>query len=799
MRVPLDWLAELVDLPEPSALRERLEMAGFEDVAVEDTGPDLGALRVGAVRERGAHPNADRLSLCRVDVGEEEPLEIVCGAPNVAAGQKVAVALPGTKLPDGTKLKRTKIRGVASHGMICSARELGLGEDAAGILVLPDSARVGAPLPEALDTGARVLELGLTPNRGDAASLLGVAREVRALFGGTLRVPPCEPPEAGAPSVEAVRVTIDARDRCHHYVGRVVRGVRVGPSPEPLRRRLEAAGFRSVNNVVDVTNAVLLELGQPLHAFDLATLRGGEIRVRRAEPGEKLLALDGRTLALDPDDLVIADAERPVALAGVMGGADTEVGERTTDLLLESAHFHPTGVRRSARRHGLSTEASYRFERGVDPEGVARASERAARLLAEHCGGSPAPGAAEDRGEPHPVPPPIALEVPRANRLLGTAIDRDEARQLLARVGVEAEPEGEGRLRCRVPSHRNDLWIPQDLVEEVARIHGYDRIPTTRPVAELAPATRPATWGRADATRDGLAAAGMTEVVTLPFVAPADLDGLRLPEGDPLRRLVRVRNPIHEDESHLRSTLLPSLLRVAGQNRARQVDSVRIFEVARAFRARGPGELPEEPLLVAGLWVRGEERGLFEPEPPPLFYEVRGVAERLLKFLGYVASLRPDPERPYLHPGAAAGVFAGEERVGALGELHPEVAARAGLDAPAAALELDLTRLGRAPPRPRRVAPVSRQPQVRRDLAVVVDADVPGGEVLEAIRGSGGDLVSADVFDRYTGRGVPEGRVSLAFRLVFQRADRTLTFAEVQKATERIVRMLSHRFGAELR
>jgi phenylalanyl-tRNA synthetase beta chain len=442
MRLALSWLAEFVDLPEEAVLTERLEMAGFEDVFVEATGPDLSPFVVGRVEARDPHPDADRLSVCRVDVGDGEPRSIVCGAPNVAAGQHVAVALPGVRLPDGTKIKKSKLRGVASQGMICSERELGLGDGHDGIWVLPEDARVGAPLSEIAGAAPRVLDVSISPNRGDAASLLGIAREVSALFGGAVRVPPHVPTEEGAPSSEAVKIRIEAPEGCFHYVGRVVRGVRVGPSPEALRQRLEASGIRSINNVVDVTNQVLLELGQPLHAFDLGKLSGGEIRVRRAGGGETLETLDAQSRKLDAADLVIAAAERAVAIAGVMGGADTEVAEDTTDVLIESAHFDPVTVRLSARRHGLHSEASYRFERGVDREGVRRAADRAATLLAEIAGGRVAPGAVEARGNAAPQASRIELRVERSNRLLGLDLDEESVVSLLGRVGIVANRRG---------------------------------------------------------------------------------------------------------------------------------------------------------------------------------------------------------------------------------------------------------------------------------------------------------------------------------------------------------------------
>jgi len=436
MRASLEWLAEFIDLPAEADLVERLTLSGFEDVEVSSTGPDLSAIRVGLVRECGQHPNADRLSVCKVDFGDGEPLEVVCGAPNVAADQKIAFAAVGTKLPDGSVLKRAKIRGVASNGMICSTHELELGDDHDGILVLDPDAPVGAPLPEVISTGDREMEVGVTPNRGDAASLIGLAREIRALFGGELRVPITDPPETGPAAADAIRVEIEAPDDCHRYVARIVRGVRVGPSPDWVIAKLAASGIRSINNVVDVTNFVLLEFGQPLHAFDLAKLRGGMVKVRRAAAGEKLATLDGEARELSAEDLVIADSERAIALAGVMGGANTEVGDATTDVLIESAHFHPSRVRLAAKRYGLKTEASYRFERGVDRLGVQRAADRAARLIAELAGGEVAAGSAVALGAAPSVTEEIRFPTDRANKLLGTAISKREMAALLERVGV---------------------------------------------------------------------------------------------------------------------------------------------------------------------------------------------------------------------------------------------------------------------------------------------------------------------------------------------------------------------------
>lgn len=798
MRVPLRWLSEWIDLPAPRELAEQLTLAGLEVDAIETSGPDLAPFRVGQVVACGPHPRADRLSLCEVDVGEGEPLPIVCGAPNVASGQKVAVALPGTLLANGVRLKRTKIRGAPSHGMICAPDELGLGDDHSGILVLDPGAEVGTPLDRVLEAGDTALEVSVLANRGDCLSLLGMAREVRALFGGELSLPECAAPEVGRAADADLSLEIEAPEACHHYLARVVRGVRPGPSPAWLRERLESGGLRSINVVVDVTNLVLLEFGQPLHAFDLAALRGGRVRVRRALDGELFTGLDGGERKLSSRDLVIADAERAIALAGVIGGANSEVGSATCDVLLESAHFHPAFVRHTGRRLGLFTDASTRFERGIDAAGVARAADRAARLLAELAGGEVATGVVEARGAAAEHAGEIPLDPERLNRLLGTRLEVEEIRSCLGRVGVDTRRRG-ARLHCTIPSHRNDLSLAEDLVEEVARIHGYDRIPATPLRAPLRPGRKPTACVLAERARDALVAEGMVELLCLPFIDSRDLDRLRLAGDDPRRDPVRVLNPLVESDSHLRTTLLPSLLRVARENLNRQLDGLSLFEVAAAFLRSKASELPREPLQLALVLARGEERGPWK-STAPLFFDAKGIVERLLARLGRPCGFEPGAAQPYLHPGSACEIQLSGRKLGDLGGLHPEVAAAFGIDVPCVVAELELDRIGSLPERPMRYREVSPYPSIRRDLAVLVDRERSAGELREAIRGAaGGDLAAVELFDRYEGPGVPEGRVSLAFRLTFQSPDRTLEDADVTRRVDKVVRMLSQRFGGTLR
>jgi len=639
----------------------------------------------------------------------------------------------------------------------------------------------------------------LTANRGDCSSMIGVAREVRAHFGGELTPPETAPPEGARPCSSDIRVEIDDAVGCHQYAARVVRGVQMAESPEWLQRKLEASGLRSINVVVDVTNLVMLEFGQPLHGFDLDRLRGGVVKVRSADSEEAIATLDGQTRTLEAGDLVIADAKGAIAIAGVMGGAGSEVSDTTTNVLIESAHFDARRVRRTARRLGISTDASYRFERGIDRAGLQRAVDRAARLLAELTGGEGSAGIVGAAGEALPPLAEIPLSAQEVNGLLGTDLEQSAIRATLARLGIESRMQGDG-LVCVAPSHRNDIAIREDLIEEVARVHGFDRIAPSRMRAPLDPVSEPPSWRVSDEVRDALVANGLMEVMTFPFAEPADLDRLSLDAEDSRRDTVGIVNPVIDAESRLRSSLVPALLRLVRENANRQVDQVGLFEVARVFRRLGPGELPAETLWAGAVLTRGKEERLWSDSKPPLFFEAKGIALRALDSLRCLADFVGGPCQPYLHPGASGEITSGGRTLGWVGEIHPDTATNFEIGAPCALIELDLSALLELPRERSLYREVSRHPQVKRDLAVLLDRSQPAGEVLEAIRKeAGAQLVSAGVFDRYEGQGVPEGKVSLAFRLVFQRPDRTLTDAEVGKATERVVKMLAHRFGGELR
>ncbi|GAB4264232.1 phenylalanine--tRNA ligase subunit beta [Deferrisoma sp.] len=802
MRVPVSWLKEYVEFDlGPEALAERLTMAGLEVGAVERRGEGIEGVVVAQILEKGPHPNADRLSLCRVTDGAET-YEIVCGATNMAAGDKVALARVGARLPGGFKIKKTKIRDQVSYGMMCSERELGLGEDHSGILILPADAPVGTDLLEYLGLPETVIEVEITPNRPDCLSVVGVAREVAALTGGELRIPEPEVPEEGPAVEELTSVEIRDPDLCHRYAARVIRGVRVGPSPLWLRRRLEACGVRSINNVVDVTNYVLLELGHPLHAFDRNRLVEGRIVVQRARDGERFTTLDGQERELDADTLVICDAERPVALAGVMGGENSEVEPDTTEILLESAWFLPSNIRRTSRRLGLRTEASYRFERGTDIEGLLRALDRATELIVQLAGGTVARGVYDAYPTRH-EPARVRLRYDRVRGLLGTEIRAEEVRTILASLGMAEEGADAESVTVRVPTHRVDLEREVDLIEEVARIHGYERIPTTLPRVPMRPDPAPARRRAANRARDLLAGQGYYEAVCLSFGDPADDDRLGLPEGDALRHHVVLANPLGRDSSVLRTTLVPGLLRSLARNQRRQARSARLFEVGRTFHPREGEALPDETPRVAAVaagardplaWWSGDEA--------VDFFDAKGALETLLLGFG-LGSLRfvPTADLPWLHPGRAARVEAEGRALGWVGEFHPGRLGDWDLEGPVAGFEVDLDAVLDLSREPGAFPGLPRYPAVQRDLAVLVDpARARAQDVVDAVWAAGSALVrEVEIFDVYRGERIPEGLVSLALRVTYRADDHTLTDEEVRAEEARVLESLAARTGARLR
>jgi len=797
LKISFNWLRELVDLKPgvtADSVSEKLSLSGLEVESIERRGRDLSGVVIAEVRGKRPHPGADTLSLVRLVAGGAEE-EVVCGAPNVpATGGKVAWAPPGATLPGGRTLDRREIRGVSSPGMICSEVELGIGEDADGILILPADAPVGADLARQVGLLDEVLEVNVTPNRPDALSHAGIAREVAALFETTWRLPaPDEVPHIALPQGRGIDIDIRDHSACPRYAGRFVLNLKVGPSPLPMRVRLGACGVRAISNLVDVTNYVMLETGHPLHAFDLDRLRGA-VQVRRAGRGEKMRTLDGTERALQESDIVIADGSGAIALAGVMGGAESEVSNSTTAVLLETATFDPRSVRRTSKRLGLRSEASHRFERGVDPNGIPYASKRAAAMLARLGGGSIA-GEGIDRHPQQHLPRPVTLSATGLNRLAGFEIPLATAAAKLAAIGIATAPEGADKLVATVPTFRPDISIEEDLVEEVMRLVGYERAPARLPHGSGTPSPSPEST--ADRARDVLAALGLSEIVSWGFVPRAWLTAL----GAPLDDGIAVKNPISADYEVMRTSLLPGLVDAARRNLARSFPDVALFEVGPVVR-RGadPKEAPVETTYAAGLMLGRRPDWLRRSEPLD-FTDAKLVALELLRSLGVVEPRFKPAAGRLLHPGVGAEIRTGTgQLVGQVGEVHPRLRKTLGLDEPAFYVEvaLDGAAGGR---RALRSVPPPRFPASTRDISFWIDAGVTADDQRLLLSAGNEPLLRelAVLEDYRDPRYAPAGKKGMLWTLTYRADDRTLTDVEVDAAHARIVAALKESPSVVLR
>ena len=802
MRVTLDWLKEFVDFDlTPEELADRLTMAGLEVDAIERIGEGIDdRVVVGKVISVERHPNADKLKICHVDVGAQK-LQVVCGAPNVREGMLAPMALIGSNLPIGMTLKVAKIRGVESYGMLCSERELGLSEDASGLMELPEELPVGMRLNEALNLPTVVIEFDLTPNRPDCLSVYGIAREISAITGNPLRPIEINLIEQGPPVEEVTSVLIEDPDLCPRYTARVILDVKIAPSPWWMRWRLNAVGLRPINNVVDITNYVLMELGHPLHAFDYRKLEENRIVVRRAKDGEELVTLDGELRKLRSDMLVIADARKPVALAGIMGGEDSEVTDRTTEVLLESAYFNPVSIRKTSKALGMHTEASHRFERGTDIEGLVTASARAAQLMAEIAGGTICRGMADaypkKRTRFH-----IKFRPQRCNYLLGTEISTEEMEDIFRRLKFKTLREPDGTISVEAPSFRPDIEREVDLVEEVARIYGYDKIPTFMPFGEVPEAEPNLRERLRNIARKVMLGSGLSEAVNYSFYDPGWFDMILLPEDDPRRRTVKLRNPLSREQSVMRTTLVPSLLENVSWNIRHQVRQVKLFELARTFwpKSDHPEELPLEREMLGGVLSGTMSAGTWcDPEREPDFFDLKGIVEELLDGFGVKEAKFIRSEEPFLHPGRSADLIVGGEKVGILGEVHPDVLERWDIPQRVYLFELDFDLLCEVSDLSRRFTPIPQYPKLTRDIALLVRSDLPSEEVTEIIRSFSPLISSVRLFDLYEGDRIPEGLKSLAYTIDFVSPERTLTDQEVDEELRRLLRTLEERVGAKLR
>src|SRR5688572_822345 len=798
MKATWSWLGDWTGLPEsPEALAGLLATRGLPVQSLERGATFDPAIVVGRVLEVAPHPNADRLRLCRVDVGAGTR-SIVCGASNVAAGQHVAVAQIGSRLPDGTKLKKAKIRGVESEGMICSERELGMSQESDGIWVLPGEPSIGAALADVLGGADAVLDVEITSNRTDCMSVRGLAREIAAARGESLKAQPLLKPQGkGA----LPRVSIESPADCPRYMARLVTGLTIGPSPEWLRRRLEAAGFRSISNVVDVTNYVLREYGQPIHAFDASRVGGSEIRVRRARAGESLTLLDGKKVALGPHVQVIADAVVPMALAGIMGGLESGVGSNTGAVILESAEFDPKLTRAAARALGVETDASTRFGQGVDPDGVAFALDATARLLAEIAGGTVVDGVVDlwpGKREPRAIP----LRVARTRRLLGIDVAPDAAVRALASLEIRQQGQwtrgADGETGTfLVPRFRRDLEIEEDLVEEVARGLGYDAIPAAMGAVSAVSLPEPAEIAFGSSVVDRAVGMGFDEVIG-PVLVGAIPDETR--DGIPDEAVWELINPKSRELKHLRVSLLPGVLTIAARNVRHGVADVRIVEVGKAFQALPPPlgqERVEAVFALTGAADSWDRPGAESDR----YLELRGYVEALYEALGIDSWQGASYHEPCWARGTGATWTHSAGRLGRMGEVAPSLARQMGLERPAWAAILDLDVAMRAAPQDRRYREVPRFPASKRDLAVVVRPEITHEDLAAAIRAAGGGLLqSIRLFDVYKFRdGEHAGRRSLAYALEFRSPERTLTDREVEEAFAAIVGALQSKLGATLR
>ncbi len=801
MKVSLNWIRDYVDISMGTDdLVELLTMGGLEVEGVTTTGQGFEKVVVAELETIRKHPNAEKLSLvqARTDRGR---FSIVCGAKNIREGQKVPLALVGARLPNGVEIRRTKIRGEVSEGMLCSETELGLGKDASGIMILPGDFPLGANLGELLGLRDTVLDISVTPNRPDCLSVIGVAREIAALTHQQLRYPRIVLSEDGEEIGHRTSVTVLDPDLCPRYVARLIDGVKIGPSPVWMSTRLEKVGLRSINNVVDVTNYVMMEYGQPLHAFDFELLEEGRIVVRRAVEGEEFVTLDGVKRTLDQEMLMICDGVKPVAIAGVMGGLNSEIREETKVVLLESAYFSPAGNRRTAKKLGLETEAAYRFGRGVDYGGCVAAANRATQLIQELAGGKVLKGVIDVY--PAPIQPkPISLSLKKVRQVLGTEVSGQEVAAHLKGLELKVEEEGEDLLRVVPPSFRGDLEREIDLIEEVARLHGYDKIPTTLPKGP------PSADGRNRALLlerkaiDMLIHHGYHEVITYSFTSPVSSDLLCLSADDPRRRHVQILNPLTEDFSVLRTSLLPGLLETARFNISRKNLNLKLFELRKVFHPRPKEKLPEEVKYLAGIALGLDREPHWSSVPRSVdFYDVKGCIEDLLRILQIkgVKWVR-DETIPYLHPGKSSKLLIGGEPVGVIGETHPKVMTSYGLPGRAYIFEINFEQLLKGAVEEKRFRPLPKFPAVFRDLSMVVDEWLEVEKVTEAIWALQQPFVDeVHLFDVYRGAPIPEGKKSISYRIRYQAPDRTLTDEEVNRHHEKIIFRLMEIFKAELR
>ncbi len=800
MLVSLRWLQDYVDIDlSPGELADRLTMAGLEVDAVETRTPAFSGVVVGKVLSVSAHPDADKLRLCEVSTGAQT-YRVVCGAPNLRTGMISAFAAVGAVLPGGFTIKQAKIRGQQSDGMLCSEQELGIGDDASGIIELPETLTPGEDLASALGLNDTVFDICITPNRSDCLSITGIAREVAAITCKPFRYPVCNLTEREGNIAEIASVKILDPDLCPRYTARLIRNVKIAPSPRWMRLRLEAVGLRAINNIVDITNFVMLELGQPLHAFDYHLLEEGRIVVRRAIEGEAFTSLDGKDRSLSADTLMICDGAKPVAVAGVMGGQNSEVQDNSQDILLESAYFDPSSIRRTAKRLGMPTDAAYRFERGIDPEGLIRALDRAAQLMADCAEGEIVEGIIDAYPRQIERAANITLASDRIGTVLGTDLCEEEIVALLKVLNMEVMQEGK-RLSVTPPSYRVDIKREEDLIEEVARLYGYGLIPETIPEIKTQP-DRDMRHRMVSKIRTCLTGDGYTEVINYSFTTPESVEALRLGEADNRRRFIRILNPLSEDQSVMRTSPIYGLLDTMRRNLNTGNTNLRFFEKGKVFLVRDGSLLPDEPEKLCGLLSGTRHEGLWNAKGTQIdFYDIKGSVEKLLDALGltgarYIAST----DQPYLHPGRACCVSWNDRVIGYFGEVHPDVLSRMDIRVKALIFELDVDSLADGYSEQAALKDVPRFPPSYRDVSFLVDRSVDTESLLRAALSERQELLEKiEVFDVYMGPNIPESAKSIALRFTYRSAVKTLTDDEINGIHMKLVKNVADTTSAKIR
>lgn len=808
MKVSLSWLKDYVPIElEPKALADALTMAGLEVEAIWDRYDYLDRVLVCRVLNVTPHPDADRLTCCLVDVGTHT-VSVVCGAPNVRKDMLTALALPGTILPSGLEIKKSFIRGQASEGMLCSSKELALGEEGDGIMDLADDSVVGTSLNQALSYSDMVFEIGLTPNRPDCTGIIGIAREVAAIQKTRVKYPRVSSKTIDGPVSDLTSVTIEAPELCPRYAAKLITNITVCESPEWLKDRLLSVGQRPINNIVDVTNFVMLETGQPLHAFDFNFLEGERIIVRTARGGESFTTLDGKPRTLSEQMLLICDARKPIAIAGVMGGENSEIQNSTTTVLIESAYFNPGSVRKTSKLLGLGTDASYRFERGIDPHGTVRSLLRAAELMVRVSGGTEVGGVIDM----HPqvaAPRRISLKVSATNRLLGTDLSRKDITSLLSGIEINCDEigftENDDEMVFPVPSFRVDLERPEDLMEEVARLYGYENIPTTLPVMTATIGILEKTSPRSlrETCRQKLTGLGFSEAINYSFVNRDCTEKLLFSEKDPRRHTIAVLNPLTEDQAVMRTSLVPGLLETMARNLSKQIKTLRLFEVGNVFLDQGAERLPEERETLAALLTGDRSTASWYSKVTPFdFYDMKGVASALLTGLGFREprfSKEETGDAPYMKPGYVASISVDGTTIGLVGEVHPKVLLAYGLKQTAFIFELFLHRIADHPPVRKKVSGISRFPSVARDVTLIIDNQIESHRLLDRVKTMEQDIVEeVQLFDVFVGEAIPKGKKSVSFRITYRSADRTLEDESVNRIHADICDQVVKDFNADL-